>query len=193
MRLSFWRERKEIKRIAESPGHELDRELAERIGKGDRAALALLLDRHLGAVYGYLARRLGPGLEQTAAEVTRATFEHALRHIRPYARGAASVPMQLWLIREAGRQLARRRKNMESAPPSEDTTPQFANLRRLLNTLPPRKAAILSLALLEGMSAQDIARASGVSLPRAMRLLRAALKRAGASMNSESIKGSQHG
>src|SRR5919201_6063537 len=89
----------------EDPGLEVDRELARRIGEGDRVALGRWLDRHLGAVYGYLARRLGPGYEEVAADVARATFADAFRRLGPYARGAASMPMRLWLLKLAGERL----------------------------------------------------------------------------------------
>ncbi len=191
--LNFLRGRNQAKGIPESPGHEMDRRLAERIGEGDREALSRLLDRHLGAVYGYLARRLGPGHEEIAAEVTRSTFEVALRHLRPYARGRASVPMQLWLIREAGNQLARKRGEIEDADLPSSESVQLAKLRSVINALPSRKGSILSLALFEGMSAQEIAVASGVSVSRAMKLLRQTLKQANSAIGSEATEESQHG
>src|SRR5215212_7344759 len=98
---------------------EVDRELARRIVEGDKDALARWLDRHLGAVYGYLMRRLGHGYEEVAADVTRATFSAAMRRLRPYARGMASTPMRLWLIKLAGERLGDEHFTPEESLPEQ--------------------------------------------------------------------------
>src|SRR5438552_13450183 len=124
---------------SDDPGIEVDRELARRIGEGDREALASLLDRHLGAVYGYLARRLGPGYEGVAADLTRATFSDAFRRLKPYARGTASTPMRLWLIKLASEQgLGVRGEGLVS---DLDPSP----LREAMSQLPRRQQAVMSL------------------------------------------------
>ena len=180
MRFDFWRERNQKQRDetqTTSPGRALDRELAERIGKGDYEALARWLDRHLGTVHGYVTRRLGPGQERLAAEVTRATFEDAMRYLKPYARGTAPTPMRLWLIRKAGSQLARRRgKSSLTAGAAESS--QLGRLRRSMSAMSSRKETALALALFEGMPAPEMAAALGTTQGRAMRLLRSALRSA---------------
>jgi DNA-directed RNA polymerase specialized sigma24 family protein len=181
MRLDFWREREQKQKAlvdVMSPGQALDRELADRILKGDREALARWLDRHLASVYGYVTRRLGPGQGLLAAEVTRATFEEAMRHLKPYARGKASTPMRLWLIRRAGAKLARRRGKPAPSPAGADESAQLVHVRGAMHAMSSRKETALALALFEGMPATEIAAALGTSQGRAMRLLRGALRSA---------------
>jgi DNA-directed RNA polymerase specialized sigma24 family protein len=164
--------------VGPDAGTALDYELARRISEGDREALSLLLDRHAGTVYAYAARRLGPENEDLAADVTQATFQQALRHLKPYARGTASTPMRLWLLRLASEQLAD-----ETVAASDKPDDTFLTVRTTLGKLPPRQQTVFSLALLEGLSPEEIAAASGMSLPRAMGALRSSLKRAAESLD----------
>jgi DNA-directed RNA polymerase specialized sigma24 family protein len=177
---------------SDSPGAQVDRELAARIGKGDREALERLLDRHLDPVYAYIRRRLGPDHDELAAQVVTATFEQALRRMGPYARGTASTPMRLWLFKLAGNHLASRRFwildfgfwSRSVNPKSKIRVPSgrpksIMALRESIAALPPRKQAVLSLALFEELVAEELAAAAGVSVPRAMRLLRSALRSLG--------------
>lgn len=154
-------------------GTALDYELARRISEGDREALSRLLDRHLGTVYAYVARRLGPEHEDLVADVTRATFQQALRRLKPYARGTASTPMRLWLLRLAGGQLAD-----ETITTNDKAGGESSALHPALDRLPSRQQTVFSLALFEGLAPEEIAAASGLGLSRAMRLLRSSLKRA---------------
>jgi DNA-directed RNA polymerase specialized sigma24 family protein len=173
---------------------EVDRELARRIVEGDRDALARWLDRHLGAVYGYLMRRLGRGYEEVAADVTRATFSAAMRRLKPYARGTASAPMRLWLLKLAGEHLADEHITREVRPPKQSevvalvvaSAPTLAGVREAIGGLPMRQQAAISMALFEGMAAEEIAAASGRRLPGAMRELRSALKRTGRLLEAQS-------
>src|SRR6476620_10768486 len=75
---------------------EIDREIARRVASGDRAALREWLDGYMGYIYSYLLRRIGPGGETIASEVTGATCEAASRSLKRYARGAVTAPMRLW-------------------------------------------------------------------------------------------------
>lgn len=161
-------------------GTALDYELARRISEGDREALSRLLDRHLGTVYAYVARRIGPEYEDLAADVTRATFEQALRRLKPYARGTASTPMRLWLLRLASEQLAD-----ETITTTDKAGSEFAALHSALGKLPSRQQTVFSLALFEGLAPEEIAAASGLSLARAMRLLRSSLKRAAEALDEQ--------
>jgi DNA-directed RNA polymerase specialized sigma24 family protein len=163
----------------EAPGDALDRELARGILRGDREALARLLDRHLGPVYGYVVRRLGPGHDDLAWEVATATFEEAMRDMKRYATGSPSRPMRLWLLNIAGRHLARRARSYAANPAPEMEGGRLLRLRRAMNALSPRKQAAFSLALVEELPPDELAGALGVGLPRAMRILRSALKDAG--------------
>ncbi len=182
MRLRVRRDKrdKEKVRAVRSPGLALDIELASGMAEGDRQALTRLVDRHAGPLYRYVARRLGPGHEALVEEVTRATFGDALRRMRPYARGWASVPMQLWLIRLANHHLARKLKRPQNAPNTDRVeSAELQRLRAAMADLPSRQQAAISLALFEGLDAAEIAASLGISPARAMRLLRHALRRVG--------------
>lgn len=176
---NIWRARTSSTDDAKLPGHEFDAQLAERIAKGDSEALAMMLDRHLSAVYGYIARRLGPGHVEEAAEISISTFTAALRHLRPYERDTATIPMQLWLIRQASKQIAHRQPKIGAPGPHSTESEQLTSLRTAMRSLPPGREAVLSLALFEGMPASEIAAASGMSVGRAMRLLRSTLRQVG--------------
>lgn len=176
-----------------APGLELDRELAERIVKGDREALARFVDRHIGAVYKYVARYVGPGHEELISEVVRATFTDALNRMKHYASGRAHAPMRLWLLKRANHHVARRRARLKA--PGTDAaaddvaahdvaahdvaaeSEELAALRKAMSSLPPRYAAALSAALFEELPPEEMAIALGASPARAMRLLRGALRR----------------
>ena len=178
----YMMERQSKKTHIESPGDSADRELAKGIGKGDREALSRLLDRHLGPVYGYVLRRLGPGSEQVAGAIVTATFDEAMRRLRPYARGGAKVPMRLWLIRLANKHMARQDPGRPEGT-HWATEIEMSALREALAKLPPRKQAALALALFEGLSPGEIATALAVSVPHAMGLLRSALSVAGRTLD----------
>jgi DNA-directed RNA polymerase specialized sigma24 family protein len=158
---------------------ESDRLLAERVLAGDRQALAMLLDRHLGPVYRYLSAMFGPGNEQLVAEITRAVFRDAftVRRLRPYARGRVSTPMRSALLRAANRQLAARRPASTVRVQATGPGDERAALRRAVLSLPARQRDALALALFENMAAEGLARTLGVGPARAMRLLRGALRR----------------
>src|SRR3712207_6082337 len=144
MHLSFRKEDKKKNVVRDAPGAELDRELAEGIGKGDKKALARWLDRHLTPLHRYLTRRLGPGHEQLVEEVVRLTLEEAIRRMKPYARGRASLPMHLWLLRLANRHLARKklRDRIKIAPKGEGVeSVALEQLRKSMIAMPPRHQA----------------------------------------------------
>jgi DNA-directed RNA polymerase specialized sigma24 family protein len=138
-------------------------------------------------IYGYLLRRIGPGGEQLAGEITNATFETAAKRLKAYARGSATIPMRLWLLKLAGDQLVRRRSKLAQtvtfAQPGDN--PAMAHMRAAIHKLAPRKQAALSLALIEGLSGDELAAALGMRLPRAMGLLRAALKDVGKYLSAQ--------
>lgn len=156
--------------------------LAAKIAEGDTAALARLLERHQARVNRYLQHRLGAGHEPFVRDVIKATFDDALQHIRPYARGTTSIPMEYWLIRLAehnfvklqaiaGKAQVRNGLSKEEAQEDGD----LPIVRWALAALPAQDSFVLALALLEGMSAPEIATTLGVSQARALKRLRAAL------------------
>lgn len=170
---------------------EADRVLATRMLEGDHEALRLWLDSHLSAVFGYLERRLGPGNESLASEITGATFERALRRIGPYAKGSAATPMRLWLLRLAGEQLRKTRPKAIAAPKVVENK-QVTYIRRSIEALPPRKQAAVALALFEGLSVEDLAAALGTTVPGAMRVLRGALRDVGKTLGPQLAKSGEN-
>ena len=169
-----------------TPSYEQDRELAMRVMDGDKEALVRLVDRHIGPVYKYLSRRLGPGNEDLVSEVVEATFEEAFRRIAPYARGQASLPMRLKLIRLANKQLTKRRRRVAThRPGGVGESEELATLRREMAKLPMRHQAVLSLALFEEMPPDEMAGVLRTTTAGAMHQLRSALKRIGKRRHDE--------
>jgi DNA-directed RNA polymerase specialized sigma24 family protein len=156
--------------------------LAAKILEGNTTALARLLERHQARVSRYLQHRLGAGNDPFIQDVIKATFDDALHHIRPYARGTTSVPMEYWLIRLAEHNLAKLqavagkaqvKRGFGKEEVQEDG--DLPIVRRALAALPSQDSFVLALALFEGMSAPEIAATLGVGHVRAMKKLRSAL------------------
>ena len=185
-----------ITRPPRSPGDEVDRELARGMLDGSRESLGRFITRHLSPLTHYLQHRLGPDHSDLSGEIARATLRDAARHLRAYARGTASIPMPLWLIRRSEshiRKLAasRKRKAMGSgqsaAGRNQPGTAEW--LTESIQSMPRREATALCLALFEGLAPEEMAQAMGVSQTRAMRLLRAALLRVNRRMLYEESEG----
>ena len=193
-----WKKEDE-KRPMRSPGLELDYEIARQIGDGKQVGLERLVERQLAPLHGYLSRRLGPGQEELVEEVVKATFAEAMKKLRPYQRGATTLPMRLWFLRMANRHLARQQariRNYELRITNYETekrhsvgreSEQLGRLRAAMRDMSPRQQAALALALFEEMPPDEIAAALGVSPGRAMRILREALRRAGGGQSSDSF------
>jgi DNA-directed RNA polymerase specialized sigma24 family protein len=162
-------------------GLTFDRELAAKVREGDRAALERLVERHLPRVNRYVRHRLGPGHDDIARNVVTATFVEALRKLGPYARNRTTTPMEFWLLRIAERNLGRKLPPVGEGPGevAEPESGELALVRRAMGTLPRRYQAVLALALFEDMPANSIAATLGTGQGRAMRRLRAALRRLG--------------
>jgi DNA-directed RNA polymerase specialized sigma24 family protein len=165
------------RRVPQTPGDELDRDLARGMLDGSREALGRFLDRHLGPLTLYLERRLGPGHEEQVASVVRAAMSDAYSFLGTYAAGTATVPMRLRLIRAAERHL--HKVSAKPDVPSEEDEPvirgSLAWLRQLYPRLSRREQTALSLALFERLDPREMGHAMGVRPARAMRALRRAL------------------
>ena len=165
-----------------------------RVGRGDQAACALLVDRHLGPVLGFCRRLLGnpAEAEDAAQEVFLRLWAQAGRW-RP-----GEAKLRTWLFR-VGHNLCidklRRRPAMplEAAGDPADPEPAApeamiqvesrAWLRRAVAALPDRQRAALELCHYQGLSNADAAAALGVGveaveslLARARRTLRQRLR-----------------
>jgi DNA-directed RNA polymerase specialized sigma24 family protein len=55
----------------------------------------------------------------------------------------------------------------------------------MIENLPPKKQAALSLALFEGLTGEELAAALGMRMPAAMKLLRSALRDVGKTLGSQ--------
>lgn len=169
-------------RLSDTPGEELDLQLARQMSEGSQEALARFVERHVGYLYKHLQRRLGPGHDALIETAVEATFKAAFRRMRPYVRGYARTPMRLWLLRLAGRELSRHRKAISPAHGEAGDTgesEELIELREAVASLPPRQQAAVCMALFEGLSSGEVAGALGVRQARAMRLLRSGLRRTG--------------
>jgi len=180
-----------VRTTRKDPGLEYDCEIAARIKEGDHKALRQFVERHIGRVHTYLLHRLGEaeGNDALIDKVIAATFNEALRRIGPYASGAATTPMDLWLIRMAEKNLSKQQRNPPSTVGSKGENSELrtqnsqlqpsdlTRFREALSALPNRNRAVLALAIFEQMPAGEIAQSLGVSPTRAMRRLRDALRR----------------
>lgn len=186
MKVSFSRNKQQpISRSSDEPGEEVDRELARQMSDGSKEALARFVDRHSGYLYKYLQRRLGPGNDALVQATVKAVLEAAFRRRRPYASGSARTPMRLWLLRLAEREVARRSKAAKSAHTdltATDESEDLVALREAIASLSRRQQAAMCLTLFNGLSTREIADALGMREARAMRLLRAALRRTGSAL-----------
>ena len=151
--------------------------LVQEAQKGSLKAYEDLVRRHRDALFGYLRRMAGdPG---AAEELAQATFVRAWESLSGFRREAR---FKTWLFRIAHslcvNRLTRTRPTVElredfaDAPGGEPA--EALRHRRLsrvvesaLNQLRPDQRACLVLAVYEGMSYQEIARAVGKS-PRAV-------------------------
>jgi RNA polymerase sigma factor (sigma-70 family) len=179
------------KALNASEGLAYDCTLAARILEGNMGALDRLLERHLARINRFLQHRLGTGHTALVRDVTTATFDDALRHLKPYAQRTATTPMEYWLIGLAERNLGKvqrvkgKTRPTATAPPTtvrstpqqhEDTADSdLAIVRRAMAGLSQQDSFVLALALFEGMSALEIASTLGIGEARALRRLRSAL------------------
>ncbi|MEO8285856.1 MAG: hypothetical protein ABI670_05435 [Chloroflexota bacterium] len=165
--------------ISREPGLAFDCELAGRVTEGDPGALRQLVDRHAGRVANYLLRRLGEGHDELIDKIVATTFAEAIRHIGPYAKGSATTPMDLWLVRLAEKSLAKQRPAptpVQAQTGQADTPSDLARLRLAMTTIPERQRFVLALAIFEQMPAHEIAQTLPATPAGAMRRLRTALK-----------------
>jgi RNA polymerase sigma-70 factor (ECF subfamily) len=151
--------------------------LVER-ARDDPAAFGALYDRYVDRIYGYALRETRD--VATAQDVTAATFEKALRHIRRFRRG--EMGLAPWLYRIARNEIAqhfrRDRRLSPLAPGDEDDATGGADaggwesrpiesavlsgerdrdLRDALSRLSEADRDILTLRFLEQLPTEDVA------------------------------------
>jgi RNA polymerase sigma-70 factor (ECF subfamily) len=166
--------------VADTP---LDDRLAAE-ARTDAQAFAILYERHLGRVYGYLRAR--GANEDDAAELTALTFERALSHIDRYRPGGSGFGP--WLLRiarnafiDAGRRQANRSVGLDevidmTAPsPSPEDMAIAAEERRwvlsFVTRLPNIQRDAIALRFAGGLSSREIATVIGKSEAATKKLL----------------------
>jgi len=179
--------------------------LAQRAGQ-DPAAFAVLYDRYVERIYAYVARQV----EETAVaqDITAATFEKALRHIRRYRPGETGLAP--WLYTIARHEIAQHYRRGRFAVPwhgrgddGEEELPAVERqngrpieslllagerdgaLHAALSRLGAADRDLLTLRFLEELPTEDVAAILGCSranvyvrLHRALARLRGQLERA---------------
>ena len=146
-----------------------DRELVERVAKGDRAAVRLLFMRHHPRVYRFAARQTGS--ETMADDIANEVFLELWRQA-PAFEGRSEV--STWLLGIARfKALSMLRKKREATIDEDDAaaiadtsdTPEVAvmkddkatALRRMVNALPGEHRTVIDLAYYHAKSVTEIA------------------------------------
>ena len=149
-------------------GQQSDRELVDRVAKGDRAAVRLLFMRHHARVYRFVARQTGS--ESMADDIANEVFLELWRQA-PAFEGRSEV--STWLLGIARfKSLSALRKRKEvwiddddaAAVPDTADTPEVAvmkddkaaALRRMVNALPEEHRTVIDLAYYHAKSVIEI-------------------------------------
>lgn len=152
----------------------MDSEL-ERARRGDREAMAQIVDRHYDAVYCFCARRLGPDLAQDAAQET---FITAQKRLKSFGEVSALSTWLFGIAHNHCRNLSRKRKaemavcdswleSEGSGPmaPSEDGEQNLVDreaLRTALHRLSESHREVVLLHEVEGLTYEEAAEVLGV-------------------------------
>jgi RNA polymerase sigma-70 factor (ECF subfamily) len=145
-----------------------DRELVDRVAKGDRAALRLLFMRHHARVYRFVVRQTGS--EMVADDVANEVFLELWKQA-PGFEGRSEV--STWLLgiaRFKALSALRKRKEEQidddeaAAVPDDSDTPEVlamkedksAALRRMIDALPQEHRIVIDLAYYHGKSVTEI-------------------------------------
>lgn len=146
-----------------------DRELVERVAKGDRAAVRLLFMRHHARVYRFAARQTGS--EMMADDIANEVFLELWRKA-PAFQGRSEV--STWLLgiaRFKALSMLRKKREVEideeaaAAVPDTADSPETAvmkddkaaALRRMVNALPEEHRTVIDLAYYHAKSVAEIA------------------------------------
>lgn len=136
--------------------------------QGDREAFARLYRRYARPVFLDLAARVRR--TQDAEDALQATFLAAWVHLPRLRRAKRFVPWLFRIARNQARDRLRREPRLVLLGGGEDLVapaaadgPEVAALRRLMAGLRPKTRATVLLRVLEGWSAEEVARAHGVS------------------------------
>ena len=147
--------------------HRDDAELA-RAATEDRAAFAVIYERHRTPVYRYLRARTASDAD--AQDLAATTFERAMGAIHRFQ--PVGGGMVAWLIRiarnahsDALRQQRRRGTEVasEGAEPAIDSSDDAVVLRSLIDGLPRAQRDAIQLRFAAGLTAREIGGVLGIS------------------------------
>jgi RNA polymerase sigma-70 factor, ECF subfamily len=155
--------------VTTSAAQQSDRELVERVARGDRAAVRLLFMRHHARVYRFAARQTGS--EMMADDIANEVFLELWRQA-PAFEGRSEVSTWLLGIARFKALSALRKKKEEwigdddaAAIPDTADTPEIAvmkddkatALRGMVNALPEEHRTVIDLAYYHAKSVTEIA------------------------------------
>ena len=155
--------------VTTSAAQQSDRELVERVAKGDRAAVRLLFMRHHARVYRFAARQTGS--DMMADDIANEVFLELWRQA-PAFEGRSEVSTWLLGIARFKALSALRKKKEEwigdddaAAIPDTADTPEVAvmkddkatALRGMVNALPEEHRTVIDLAYYHAKSVTEIA------------------------------------
>jgi RNA polymerase sigma-70 factor (ECF subfamily) len=184
-----------------------DRELVERIRRGDRAAEGVLYRQHVGALMGLATRLLGRTAD--AEDVVHDAFVTAFESLD---RVRDATALRAWLvkvtIRHAHRRFRRRRLlqrlGFDAAPDdaslaqlaapgcSVEVQAELSRLDRALAELPAKLRTPWLLRHVEGLELVDVANACEVSLATVKRRIAAAQARVDQHTAGVPTQGARH-
>ena len=160
-----------------SPDALSDEELLVRMAGSDREALGLLFDRHHRALYGFLARAYRAE-DADLEDLVQSTFLEAFR-AAPRYRGASAPRTWLFAIgsnlakmhRRATSRRTRALERFADQPPRPTGALDaaladqraLARIEAALDELPHDLRVAYAMCVLEGVAAEDAARALGVA------------------------------
>jgi len=146
--------------------------LMERYAAGDAEAFGALYEALAPRIYGYLCRSLYD--RDLAKEVLQETFLRLHRVRTRYAVGERVLPWVITISANLRRDLLRRRgrrresptepADLEAAPAPEPEVPDAdlaAQLLAAVRALPPGQRDVILLHKYEGLSFEEVARATG--------------------------------
>ena len=155
--------------VTTSAARQSDRELVERVARGDRAAVRLLFMRHHARVYRFAARQTGS--DMMADDIANEVFLELWRQA-PAFEGRSEVSTWLLGIARFKALSALRKKKEEwigdddaAAIPDTADTPEVAvmkddkatALRGMVNALPEEHRTVIDLAYYHAKSVAEIA------------------------------------
>jgi RNA polymerase sigma-70 factor (ECF subfamily) len=155
--------------VTTSAAQQSDRELVERVARGDRAAVRLLFMRHHARVYRFAARQTGS--DMMADDIANEVFLELWRQA-PAFEGRSEVSTWLLGIARFKALSALRKKKEEwigdddaAAIPDTADTPEVAvmkddkatALRGMVNALPEEHRTVIDLAYYHAKSVTEIA------------------------------------